>query len=122
MSRVIKFRGYCNEKQRFIFGGISIFQHEATIFDEDDITNSAYEVNNQSVGQFTGLKDDYDIEIYEGDIILFSSNNQKEIVEFNDDKCKFQYSDGTDINDGNRYGQIKIVIGNIFENPELLEP
>ena len=43
--------------QKFIYGGISIFEDEATIFDVNDMTNSAIEVELDSIGQFTGLED-----------------------------------------------------------------
>jgi len=70
--------------------------------------------------QYTGLKDDNEVEVYDGDIIV-DIEGTKLLVEWNDDTCKFQFSDGSDINDNNRYGTYKIIIGNIYENPELLK-
>ena len=72
--------------------------------------------------QFTGLHDDNDIEIYEGDIVEFMSISVDKpvFVEWNDDTCQFQFSDGQPINNDDTYGIYKRVIGNIYENPELL--
>lgn len=73
----------------------------------------------------TGLKenarenDNLNNYIYAGDVIEFSDGSSC-VVEWNDDKCKFQFSDGSDINDGPRYATHKEIIGNQFEHPELL--
>ena len=79
-----------------------------------------YWIDDAEVMQYTGLKDENRKEIYEGDVI---SDGVKGLflVEWNDDTCKFQFSDGTDINDGLRYGTSKLIMGNIYENPELLK-
>ena len=75
--------------------------------------------------QYTGLKDKNDVEIYEGDIIELICNESgcvltgKYICLFKDGCFKFK-ENGSDwvgtISDSN----IK-VIGNIYENPELLK-
>jgi len=70
--------------------------------------------------QYTGLKDDIDTEIYEGDLVETMSKGVL-VIEWNDDTCKYQFSDGSDINDGENYGTSKLVIGNIYENPELIK-
>ncbi len=86
--------------------------------------NSVAEVHTESVGQFTGLKENAfekgNKDVYEGDIIEFI-DGKRLVVEWNDDTYKWQYSDGTDINDGERYGSHKMIVGNIYENPELLK-
>ena len=73
-----------------------------------------------AIMQYTGLKDDNGKDIYEGDVVVDISDN-KLVVEWNDDTCKFQFSDGTDINDAGRYGSYKVIIGNIYQNSELLK-
>jgi hypothetical protein len=79
------------------------------------------------VMQFTGLKDKKGTEIYEGDILQFITNGfdaETFITTIIFDKCSFKLqnnrslfyfgqSDFTKVDDA-------IVIGNIFENPELL--
>jgi uncharacterized phage protein (TIGR01671 family) len=79
--------------------------------------------------QYTGLHDKNGREIYEGDIIVAHPKMKYEIpkigvVQYGDYRPMFQYKlvDGEEYsiwnNDVNRTYE---VIGNIFENPELLE-
>ena len=76
------------------------------------------------ISQLTGLKENAfesgNKDIYEGDVIEFI-NGERLVVEWNDDTCQFQYSDGTPINNGERYGTHKMIVGNIYESPELLK-
>ena len=133
MKREIKFRGF---QKTWIYGGISIFKNEATIFDVNCIINSAYEVDINSVGQFTGLKDKKDKEIYEGDICEITLrkkyghyfDDKKAIVGsvqfskiFVKDNYLYEY-EAFNIN-GNSisYYQELEVIGNIYQNANLLQ-
>jgi uncharacterized phage protein (TIGR01671 family) len=78
------------------------------------------EVYPETIGQYTGLKDKNGKEIYEGDIISTDLDRPFNIVVFRNGAFVFQCHDnGKDYYDYMfSYGE---VIGNIYENPELLK-
>lgn len=96
-----------------------------------DYYNSA-EVIPETVGQFTGLYDSNRVKIFEGDIVkpkldsVFYSNCSKiHVVEWINNSCGFEpYSDSRE-NCGHCGGgempEWTTIIGNIHDNPELLE-
>jgi len=76
-------------------------------------------LKNIELMQYTGLKDKNGIEIYEGDIIKFLGYNA--LTEGNKEYIsKVYFKDGEFKNTANYYTESREVIGNIYENPELL--
>ena len=82
-------------------------------------------VDKDSVGQYTGLKDKNGVEIYEGDIVKIYSKRKYVIGKVIYEHCGFI----VDVmnNKELEYGRVNLiepfteVIGNIYENPELIE-
>ena len=100
-----------------------------------------FEVDPETVGQYTGKKDDYNTEICHGDIIDFEfigfngdfySEMRRGVVKWSEEDCAFviadnlenvYYDDGDLILFGDAWrasGDTKVV-GNMYDNPELLE-
>jgi len=76
------------------------------------------EVDQDSIGEFTGLKDKNGKEIYEGDIV--NTNNETPfIVKYDNTCCAFLWGDYY-FEDRVEERKVKI-IGNIYENPELIK-
>jgi uncharacterized phage protein (TIGR01671 family) len=77
-----------------------------------------YEVDPETVGQFTGVTDKNGVEIFEGDILLFGDKSFA--VEWQNDIVGFGYLYTSD-----RFlgcdGINCEIIGNIYNNPELLK-
>ena len=116
MNREIKFR---------YFNGKSVLNQEAII----NHLNKYIAKNDKNLMQYTGLKDRNGVEIYEGDIVKDEYDNELYFVWYSDTHARYVISPlaALKFNSQKRrvvdYGTgIKTyeVIGNIHENPELL--
>jgi uncharacterized phage protein (TIGR01671 family) len=136
--REIKFRVWLKDKQvmekvRSIeWAGIAV--SSGFIKNIDTISDRYYSkdyngIENYIIMQYTGLKDANGKEIYEGDIVKITNFiDMKTIYEiiWNEEVASFEYKDGPYINEygdiipGIHYPNECTVVGNICENPELL--
>lgn len=98
-------------------------------FFENEPINDLFDCRNFQVMQYTGLKDKNGKEIYEGDI-LYNNFNAKGIVKFINGMfvVYFEYEESVCSKDNDKMttrlisvNSITRIIGNIYENPELLK-
>ena len=122
----IKFRAWDKTLKRMIYPNNPNYQFILTDkgLSVDDLTfvdtafNEKHEDIDCEVMQSTGLEDKNRVEIYEGDIvsyILWLDGEKRKTIVANVSVDKFRFAVNEDI-----YGDIE-VIGNIYENPELVK-
>lgn len=129
--REIKFRGIKISQGTMVYGYFSGFVNDgklALIGNPKDNGDTGWWVNKETVGQFTGLLDKNGKEIYEGDILKYHLEDS--VGSYDGTAAVFYYEDGFCIETGESgycpylcevlTGDAE-VIGNIYENPELLE-
>lgn len=137
--REVMFRGRMSDSEKWVFGYYCSFNGGADIFvpftEEEKKANEGhifsavgglwYSVRSETVGQFTGLTDKNGKKVFEGDI--FATRCNKGVIAFDDDMGTFGFQIWwkgfpDDFATLKEFGKPNFeIIGNIYDNPELLE-
>jgi len=134
--RTIKFRGFNKKRGIWLYGNY-ILNRGAHFIAPQEFANGKtwedYEVEEESIGQFTGLTDKNGKEIYEGDIVQWgdSEHKIKQVVEFRNGAFGYVYDtigsfvpyaantnfDFAALGTDKRFE----IVNNIHDNPDLIE-
>ena len=127
-NREIKFRGMLTKERVWVYGIYDPYRYRIGSYLRELQTEPFWHyVDHETVGQYTGLKDKNGKEIFEGDIVEAWSQGVKgkgKVTQRIDGSWLFYPSYQHNIEWElciNQYGETDVVvIGNIYENPELL--
>ena len=141
--REIKFRGW-NPKNKCWLHGFYLMNRGAHFVCPDEFAHGKswddYEILPETLGQFTGLRDEFEKEVFDGDIIILDGAPEfgKRVIVYYEEAFNIatrkeydslmagahpylnDYAHMTCLNEWSNSGLVR-VIGNIHDNPELLE-
>ena len=136
--RQIKFRAQDIASNKWLYGDLRYHKDDICIFEQEG--NNGEQVKRDTVGQYTGLHDRKDREIYEGDILFveFADNSGgNQLVGWNEETASwgimstYEYQslmEGDDWPEFKNHTLLSFlegnivceVVGNIHDNPELM--
>lgn len=129
MEREILFRGFDNINNEWVYGDLVHLSNGYAIRKIEDDIMSFTRVDSNSIGQYTTAKDGNGKKMFEGDIIkikLFNFPNGEIEYEIG----SIVYSKDIFIISGKKFdhnlfgireNETRSIIGNVFENPELIK-
>lgn len=127
--REIKFRGKCKDDGTWVFGSyVRTALGLNYILPQNVLGNSSIQwlVNGKTVGQYTGSKDANGVGIFEGDILQsIDDETYLSVVEYCTDGvgscgCCYDEFEGAGFKAKDLRFKESVVVGNIYENLELL--
>ena len=128
--RDTKFRGKRSNDGIWIFGDLIKIENSYHILEEGDLVEDGHHIRQDSdrptwiepetLGEFTGLYDSHGTEIYEGDIVKTDYHVEKVVYEEGEWRLYISNNSYCILSNHIGNGYYIKVIGNIYDNPELL--
>ena len=118
--REIKFRGKTGTGN-WVYGDLTFSRYGNPYI--GSLSKKWSGVKRNTVGQYTCMNDSTGKEIYEGDIVRTSDNDDElAVVEWDEEDLRFTVTHGNVVNGlGEEYYPREVeVVGNIYDDPELL--
>ena len=113
--RDILFRGKRTDNGEWVYGFPFSYKVGFAIEGIETWDGNRHRIDPSTVGQYTGLTDKNGKRIFEGDLLVLATSRAHEV----------RFADGSFYMDGTtfpfRYGRKFTIVGNRWDNPELLE-
>ena len=136
--REIEFRGKVRDYNEWIYGSLEHITEtykgeedtqDCNIYQIVNYDGVAFYINPETIGQYTGLKDKNGKKIYEGDIVEVNNEVIAKVIWDNGYLGFFLYANEENSIDTFENGEQPLydyegsieVIGNIYDNPELID-
>lgn len=124
MNREIKFRVWDIKNKEML--KVQELDFEPTFYGgriaiRPDQYNDYFDTEDMILMQYTGVNDRFGNEIYESDIVYVRSEDENAIIEWDEQTARFIiHFDGWIADFDNYYGKELEIMGDIYNNPELL--